>query len=312
MPVFTEAINRSAPILGQPPSVNRCITALKKRSILRFFLLTAQDHNASMDKPVAFSHGQIKDFLAFANSLADLARSITMRFFRQHLNIENKPDASPVTIADKNTELALQQAILKRYPEHGVSGEEHGEINAHKSLVWVIDPIDGTKSFVSGIPLFGTLIGLMHKGRPLLGVADIPALNERWSGSATFGSQLNKKSCQSANTTLEDARIYCTSLDMLDNRQQQQFSTLSQQCRFRGFGGDCYNYTRLASGSIDIVMEADLKPCDILPLVPIIEGAGGIITDLAGQPLTMTNYRTALAAANLTLHQQALRAIQQT
>jgi len=264
-----------------------------------------------MNTSAAFSSGLHKDFLAFAHTLADLARPITLGFFRQRLTIENKTDASPVTIADKDTELTLQQAILAQYPEHGVSGEEHGDVNADKELVWVIDPIDGTKSFVSGIPLFGTLIGLMLKGRPLLGVADIPALNERWSGSAILGSQCNGKSCHTVATELGDARLYCTSPDMLNHGQLQQFTALTSQCRFRGFGGDCYNYTRLASGDIDIVMEADLKPCDILPLVPVIEGAGGVITDFTGQPLTMTNYRTALAAASPQLHQQALAIISQ-
>lgn len=263
-----------------------------------------------MNTASEFSAGQITEFMDFANTLADLARPITLGFFRQPLNIENKDDASPVTIADKNAELAIQQAILKRYPEHGVCGEEHGDINPDKPLVWVIDPIDGTKSFVSGIPLFGTLIGLMQQGRPLLGVADIPALNERWSGSLALGSQLNQLACHSADSKLEDARIYCTTPDMLDRQQWQQFTSLSQQCRFRGFGGDCYNYTRLASGDIDLVMESDLKACDILPLVPIIEGAGGVITCWDGQPLTMNNYRSALAAANPILHQQALQIVQ--
>ncbi len=265
-----------------------------------------------MKKSAVLSPQQIKGFLAFADTLANLARPITMGFFRHKLDIENKFDASPVTIADKNTELALQQTILKQYPDHGVSGEEHGDVNADKDLVWVIDPIDGTKSFVSGIPLFGTLIGLMYKGNPVLGIADIPALDERWSGAASLGSQLNGQTCQSAGTALADARIYCTTPDMLNDQQQRQFSTLAQQCRFRGFGGDCYNYARLASGDIDIVMEADLKPCDILPLVPIIEGAGGVITDLEGLPLTMTNYRTALAAANPVLHRRALQIIQES
>jgi len=264
-----------------------------------------------MNTPASIAHEQLEEFLTFANTLADLARPITLGFFRQPLDIENKADTSPVTIADKNTELALQQAILEQYPGHGVSGEEHGDVNADKALVWIIDPIDGTKSFVSGIPLFGTLIGLMHHGQPVLGLADIPALNERWSGSSVLGSNYNGSPCHTGGTELADARLYCTTPDMLNHGQQQQFAALTSKCRFRGFGGDCYNYTRLASGDIDIVMEADLKPCDILPLVPIIEGAGGVITDFNGHALTMHNYRSALAAANPGLHQQALSTIMQ-
>ncbi|TEA77553.1 histidinol-phosphatase [Allopusillimonas ginsengisoli] len=246
----------------------------------------------------------------FAEDIATRSRAIALRNFRHPLAITTKADESPVTIADREVEQALRQAIGQRYPTHGILGEEYGTEHADAEFVWSIDPIDGTRSFVSGHPLWGTLLGLLHRGHPVFGLIDIPVTSERWVGMANQPATLDGVPCHTRDTaTLANAILYATDPDIFDAHEAPLFNTLSRAVYLRRYGGDCYSYGLLASGCIDLVMEAGLQPYDYLAVAPIIKAAGGIITDWEGKPLTMHSCGRVLAAANAGLHQQALACI---
>jgi len=218
--------------------------------------------------------------IAFANELADAAGPIVRRYFRQGVAIDDKPDTSPVTIADREAESALRELIEKRFPDDGILGEEHGSKRTDAERVWVLDPIDGTKSFISGVPLFGTLIALVERGVPVLGVIDQPVSRERWIGarghkSTLDGAPIATRRC----AALAAATLFATSPDMFQGGNADAFQTLKGAVKLARFGGDCYAYGLLAAGFIDIVVEAGLKPYDYAALVPIITGAGGSMTD---------------------------------
>ena len=252
---------------------------------------------------------ELTAMLAFAQELADAARPIAMRYFRQPVLVETKADHSPVTIADRAIESEMRRMISERFPGHGVFGEEFAE-QIGRDCTWVLDPIDGTRSFITGMPLFGTLIALMHGADPVLGVVDFPALRERWVGRAGEATKCNGQPVRaSACRTLEQARCYCTSPDMFDLADGQRFDALSARVAMRRFGGDCYGYALLASGHCDLVVEAGLKPYDYLPLVPVIEGAGGRITDWQGGRLGFESDGRVVAAASEELLRQAIDAL---
>jgi myo-inositol-1(or 4)-monophosphatase len=245
------------------------------------------------------------DYLRFANQLADLARPLARSYFRTPLDVIAKDDASPVTIADREIERHLRQAIEVSYPDHGIFGEESG-IKPGNAWTWVIDPIDGTKSFVSGMPLFGTLIALAEGGKARYGVIDMPMLAERWVGTPTTayfnGTMAKTSNCQE----LGQARFYTTSPDMFRGDEVSQFERLSTMAGLRRFGGDCYIFGLLASGHVDLVLETGLQPYDYMALIPVIEGAGGCISDWKGVPLSISSSGQVLASASRRLHDAAL------
>ena len=245
---------------------------------------------------------------AFAETLADTARKVAIRDFRTSMKIEYKPDGSPVTRADREVEESLSALIREHFPEHAVGGEELGFASASDSRWrWVLDPIDGTKSFVSGRPLFGTLIAFLDEERPILGVIENPALDERYVGAAGKPTLMNGRRCRTSSCTrLEDARASATTPDLFDSEDLVVFDEVSLAARMRLFGGDCYQYGLLAVGHLDLVMEADHAPHDLLALPPVVAGAGGVITDWAGQPLTMRSDGHILAAATPELHERVL------
>jgi histidinol phosphatase-like enzyme (inositol monophosphatase family) len=245
---------------------------------------------------------------SFVHSLAERAGGLSRRWFRSSLAVDTKLDLSPVTIADREIEAALRAQIGERFPSHGILGEEHGRERLDADLVWVIDPIDGTRSFISGWPIYGMLLALLDHGESILGVIDMPILNERWIGRRDRGTSLNGTSCHTSScTNLADACLYTTSPDAFDKEGLQRFEAVSKLVRTRRFGGDCYSYGLLASGHIDLVVEAGLQPYDYMSLVPIIEGAGGVITDWAGQTLTIASEGKVVAAATTQLHAEALQ-----
>lgn len=248
-------------------------------------------------------------YLSFAAELADLVRPIVLSYFRTPLEVASKPDDSPVTIADRTVELRLRERIEERFPEHGIIGEEIGG-KPGGAFTWIVDPIDGTKSFITGFPLFGTLIALTYQEQPFCGLIDVPFTGERWTGKpglALFGSGSARTSaCES----IADACFYTTSPDMFANRgDAEAFERISRAARLRRFGGDCYIYGLLASGHCDIVLETGLQPHDYMALIPIVQGAGGCITDWAGRPLTIRSEGRVLAAATPRLHADALALI---
>lgn len=251
------------------------------------------------------------ELLLFAHQLADTARQITLSYFRQPLNIANKSDGSPVTQADKETESALRSLIEENYLSHGIIGEEQASKSADSEFEWIIDPIDGTKNFTAGLPLFGTLICLLQSGQPVISIIDAPAQNERWSASTQQATQYLQNNitnhCQTKNTTqLEQAILCSTDYSMFSSAENQQAQPLRQAVAQIRYNGDCYLYAMLASGYIDIVLESDLKVYDFLPLIQIIEQAGGIITDWQGHPLSKNSRGQVIATANKQLHQLAL------
>jgi len=247
------------------------------------------------------------EFVKTALAAVDQAGAVTSRYFRTRLEVDSKQDRSPVTIADRETEQVISTIIMNAHPEHGFYGEEGGDQSNAQEWRWIIDPIDGTKSFATGKPTFGTLVALLHEETPVLGIIDHPALNERWIGIKGQPTTFNGVPCQtSRSANLAASTIYTTTLDMFDDQTFSQYSRLSKTCKFRAFGGDCYSYGLLASGYTDLVCEADLKPYDYFALVPVVEGAGGIISDWQGKTLTMQSGDQVLASANSSLHQAAL------
>ncbi|WP_430397320.1 histidinol-phosphatase [Ferrovibrio sp.] len=244
---------------------------------------------------------------ATAQALAAAARPIAQRYFRQKLAVEHKADHSPVTVADRAIETAMRSIITERHPEHAIYGEEHGVERLGARYTWVIDPIDGTKSFVTGLPLFGTLIALLEHGVPKLGLIDMPALHETWVGEAGEPTRFNNAPCRvSGCKNPAEAVLYATSPDMFEGAARAGFERVSNAVRLRRFGGDCYAYALLAAGYVDLVIEVGLQPYDYLPLVAVIEGAGGVVTDWNGQALRLGSDGRVVAAASPALHAWAL------
>lgn len=248
----------------------------------------------------------------FAVSLADLAKGIARRYFRKPLSIIEKLDTSPVTIADREIERAMRRRIEATFPNDGVYGEEEGGVALDSRRLWVLDPIDGTMSFIAGMPTFGTLVALLEDGVPSVGVIDMPLLDERWIGAKGGPTTWNGEVCRTRSCFhLDEALISTTSPDMFGGEDWATFQALSRSARIRRFGGDCYAYGLLASGCIDIVMEAGLKPYDYLALAPVIEGAGGVITGWRGEPLDMKSDGRVVATANTQLHAEVIARIGQ-
>ena len=241
-------------------------------------------------------------FLSTAEAAAESAGAAIRPLFRSALLVEAKGDASPVTEADRAAERAIRSLIAERHPDHGVIGEEYGDTNPDAEWVWVLDPIDGTRAFVTGRPLFGTLIGLLRRGVPVLGVIDQPATGERWIGVAgrptTFRSPMGGTPRCRPCPALADAELSCTSPDMFDAATAPRFAAAKAAARRVTWGGDCYAYGLLALGLVDVVVDATMKSWDWAALVPVIEGAGGRCTDWAGRPLRLDGDGTVLAVGD--------------
>ena len=253
-----------------------------------------------------------QSFLDTAIEAAEAARSVTRKWFRSNFTVQKKQDKTPVTIADEETELVIRNIIETRHPEHGFFGEETGISEANSEYLWVIDPIDGTKCFATGMPTFGTLISLLQNGQPIIGLIDHAILDDRWIGAKGEPTHHNGAICRTRNTrALDHATCYTTTVDMFDEINGKLANQLTSACKFRVFGGDCLGYGLLASGFNDLVCEADLKPYDYFALSPVIEGAGGIISDWQGNKLTLDSSGEVLAAANPDLHQLAIQALRQ-
>lgn len=250
-------------------------------------------------------------FLDLAIRLADAAGPIIKRHFRSGATILDKADASPVTIADRDSEAAMRAIIARDAPDHGVLGEEWGADRIDAEYVWVLDPIDGTKSFVTGKPLFGTLISLTHRGTPVIGIIDQPVLNERWVGVAGQPSRFNGQPIRTRPCpSLAEAWMYATTPQMFEGADEAAYNRLAGAVKFPLYGADCYAYGMLASGWTDLVCEASLKPYDWCALVPVVEGAGGTITDWEGRPLTIEPVGRVLAAGDRARHAEALQILQ--
>lgn len=226
--------------------------------------------------------------IALAERLAVAAGEAIRPFFRARFDQETKADSSPVTEADRAAEAAMRQIIEAEHPEDGIIGEEYGASNEGASRQWVLDPIDGTTSFIAGRPIFGTLIALLQDGFPLIGIIDQPILKERWIGVVGRETLFNGQPAKSARCRLlSDAVLATTTPHQFDGHDADHFMGLAGKVAPRKiiYGGDCYNYGLLASGHVDVVCEAGLKLHDFAALAPIVDGAGGMMCDWNGEPL---------------------------
>lgn len=227
---------------------------------------------------------------AFAERLADAAGAAIRPWFRTAVDVERKGDASPVTRADRDAEAAMRALIEAAYPDDGIVGEEFGRREGSSGRVWVLDPIDGTRAFIAGRPIFGTLIGLAVDDVPVLGVLDQPVLGERWVGGAGEPTRFNGRIAATRRCrALDLALLATTSPALFDDAGRAAFARVDGAAYSTVLGGDCYNYGGVAAGHLDLVVEAGLKFHDFAALVPIVEGAGGRMCDWGGDPLTATS-----------------------
>jgi histidinol phosphatase-like enzyme (inositol monophosphatase family) len=250
-------------------------------------------------------------FVTLAERLADAAGAIARGHFRQAIEVERKDDESPVTVADRAAEAAMRRLIAESFPDHGVIGEEQAAVRAEAEYVWVLDPIDGTKRFISGHVQFGALIGLLHEGAPILGVIDMPALGERWIGAAgrptTHHDRDGTRPARvRACAELGEASLFATSPHMFPGADFAAFERVRRRVKLPLYGSECYAYGLLASGFADLVIEATMGAYDYLPLVAVVEGAGGTITDWAGRSLGLESDGRVLAAGDGRAHRAAM------
>ncbi len=249
------------------------------------------------------------DFIAFANRLADASGEIIRLYFRSKFKVDQKVDGSPVTIADREVESSLRSLIHSTYPNHGIIGEEIGSENLNASYVWVIDPIDGTKAFISGLPLFGTLIALTYRGRAILGVIDQPITGERWIGASGHPCRLDGMSVKARMVeNLSEAVLFTTEPEQMIGAEQ--FELLAQSVQITRYGADCYAFGLLASGFVDLAIERNLQVHDYMALIPVVESAGGVITDWRGRELNFDSDGTVIASGNAVIHQKAIDLLQ--
>lgn len=253
--------------------------------------------------------------LEFAQKLADAAGAVITPLFRAHGAVDDKaaPGAfDPVTQADKAAESAMRALIAEHFPDDGVLGEEHEDTPSASGYTWVLDPIDGTRAFILGLPLWGTLIALNDGTRPIFGVLDQPYTGERWlggQGQNNFADRTGNRPLKtSATTALSDAMVMATHPEIFSTpKERVAFERVADQCRMVRWGGDCYAYGLLALGAVDLVVESSLKAFDIQALIPIIEAAGGLVTNWQGG--TCYDGGQILAAANLEIHKAAMDAL---
>jgi myo-inositol-1(or 4)-monophosphatase len=231
------------------------------------------------------------DFAAFVDRLAAVSGEALLPFFRTTLSIENKSRGAnfdPVTEADRAAETAMRTLIRRNFPDHGIIGEEFGNERTDAEYVWVLDPIDGTKSFISGMPAWGTLIALTRSGDPVYGMMHQPFTGERFTGdggASRYRGPAGERALRVRRCAqLSDAILMTTSPRLMNETDRRSFSRVEEMVRLSRYGGDCYAYCMLAAGHVDLVIETELKPHDILPLMPIIAGAGGIVTAWDGGP----------------------------
>jgi len=252
------------------------------------------------------------DFTAFIDRLATVSGESILPFFRTSLSIDNKKagDFDPVTEADRTAEAVMRRLIKQSFPQHGIVGEEFGTEREDADYVWVLDPIDGTKSFISGFPTWGTLIALMHKGTPVYGMMHQPYIGERFSGDngstryqGANGStrKLAVRRCEQ----IEKATLFTTSPLLMNEADRATFQGVEKHVRLTRYGGDCYSYCMLAAGHLDLVIETELKPYDIAALIPIVTGAGGIVTTWEGKPAQSGG--KIIAAGDPRVHEAAMK-----
>lgn len=262
----------------------------------------------------------VGEYTAFAQELADAAADAIQPYWRLPVKIDTKTEdgrslaqtRSPVTAADRSAERRMRNLIEAKYPSHGIYGEEFGQVRVDADFVWVLDPIDGTKAFITGKPTFGTLIACLYRGVPIVGIIDQCILKERWVGALGCPTSLNGKEVrvEPSARKLQDATVYTTTPDMFRlGEELDKFEAVRDRSLRTLYGCDCYAYALVASGfGADAVVEADLGLYDYCAIVPVLEGAGGVISDWRGEQLTLWNHEASegrvVACSNAELHAQ--------
>lgn len=249
----------------------------------------------------------MQQFREFAGRLADASRACIHAMNQEAFQIIKKGDGSPVTAVDRAAEDCIRELIAAEMPDHGITGEERGETSPDAEFVWVIDPIDGTLPFLANLPVFGTLIALLHNGKPVLGVIDMPSTQERWIGCAgepttRNGEPVHTRACEDLSAAL----LSTSNPDFYDASDFQAFERLKAKVRWNVYGGSCMAYAQIATGRIDVGVDVAFDIHDYLALVPVIQGAGGTITDWEANPLTLKSGGRLIAAGDPRMHEQAL------
>ncbi len=249
----------------------------------------------------------LEPFAAGMNRMADASGEFIRKHRLKTFETEIKGDGSPVTTVDQGAEMCIREVITQIFPDHGITGEEFGDNAADNEFVWVIDPIDGTLPFLAGIPVFGTLIALLQDSRPILGMIDMPITHERWIGGAdrptTYnGEPVRVRPCED----ISHAMLSTSNPDFYDDDSRPAFEAVKQASRLNIYGGSCMAYAQLASGNIDLGMDVLFDIHDFLPLVPVIKGAGGVISDWQGNELDQHSGDKFVAAGDGRVHEQVL------
>ena len=256
-----------------------------------------------------------QEIINFANHLADIASEISKKYYRIENGEIAKDDDSPVTKADREIEEKIREAIFKNYPTHGIIGEEYGNYQENSDFVWIIDPIDGTSSFIVGRPIFGNLISLVIRNKVTLGIINQPINSERWIGIEGLGSWFNGTKIKTRNCQNISEAVLSSSSPFFfkDNNKTifEKICTLTKYQKIGGvvYGGDCYAYGCLASGFVDLIIEPELKIYDFASHIPIIKNAGGVITDWEGNELKIESNVRLIASATPKLHEEVLKII---
>ena len=252
------------------------------------------------------------DFAAFVDELATVSGEAILPFFRTSLGVEDKGSAAgfdPVTAADRAAEVAMRTLIRRNFPEHGVVGEEYGNERTDAEYVWVLDPIDGTKSFITGMPAWGSLIALTRNGEAVFGMMHQPFIRERFTGDGGAARYRGPAGVRGLNVrpcaALSDAMLFTTSPQLMNAADRAAFGKVEGAVKLSRYGGDCYAYCMLAAGHVDLVIETGLKPHDIVALIPIVHGAGGIVTSWEGGSAVKGG--RVIAAGDKRVHEAALK-----
>ena len=242
-------------------------------------------------------------YVELAHGLADAAGDIVRGYYRRPCAVSTKPDSTPVTEADRAAERAMRTILEAAAPDHGIAGEEFGVVRGDAEYVWYLDPIDGTKAFIAGVPVFGTLIGLAREGRPVFGVIDQAVSGERWAGGAGRPCALNgeRATCR-RGTGLADAVLFTTSPDAYEDGDLEALERLRSAVGLTRYGADCYAFGLVAAGHADIAIECGVNDYDYCALVPVVESAGGAMTNWEGAPVTLGTDTRVIAAGDAELH----------
>lgn len=254
------------------------------------------------------SKPDIHAFAGFAERLADRSGAIIREAIAKGRSFDTKADRSPVTEIDRRVEDSLRRELAIAHPDHGILGEEYESIGLDRDFVWIIDPIDGTKAFITGIPTFGTLIALAYKGTPILGVIDNPVTAERWIGGDGLPTRRNGEAVQTRKgASLADAILGNGNPEPFDTGERAAFERLRSDTKWCVYGGGCHAYGRVSDGALDISVDGGLDPFDYCALTPIVRNAGGAITDWEGRELTIhSGHRCVVASGSSALHGEVL------